>query len=165
MISVETYVLCRGYTDKAIENIEESAMDKAVTEAVTIAKKYTDQQAAVGTWKIKFVDILPPIAEAESKTIYFVPLNAANEDSNYYYEYIEAEKQWELIGTTEFRPEDYVTKQEVVDYVNEHQYILQPASNVSLGGIIVDEESIDVDANGKISVVPIGTNDIANLFH
>lgn len=165
MISVETYVLCRNYTNKAVKDVEEIAIEEAVAEAVAIAKEYTDKQVAIGTWKIQFVNVLPPIAEADEKTIYFVPMNIADEENNYYYEYIDANGQWEMIGSTEFNPDNYMTKQEVMDYVNEHQYVLQPATNATLGGVIVDTNSIKLDTDGTISIVPIGTNDIGNLFH
>lgn len=164
MISVETYVLTKQYTDKQIAHIEEVAIDEAVTEAVEQAKAYTDQQISIASWDIKFVDTLPT-SDIDKHTIYFVPLNKADADNNNYYEYIYNNNKWEMIGSTEFKPDNYMTKQEIIDYVNEHKYVLEPATADKLGGVKVDTDTIQLETDGKISIVPIGINDIANLFY
>lgn len=164
MISIETYVLSAAYTDEQIKDVEAVAIEEAVGEAVAIAKEYTDQQIGVATWKIEFVNVLPPSAEADNHTLYFVPMSGDEED-NHYYEYIYANEKWELLGSTEFKPDNYMTKQEVMDYVNEHQYILSPATANTLGGVKVDTDSIDLKNDGKISILSIGENSIANLFY
>lgn len=164
MISTETYILSKRYTDDQIKDIEAVAIEEAVTEAVAIAKEYTDQQVAVASWNIEFVNVLPPVSEVDMHTIYFVPMTATEED-NHYYEYIYTrDKGWELIGSTEFKPDNYMTKQEVMDYVNEHQYILIPATENTLGGVKIDTNSINLEADGKISISSIETNDIIKLF-
>lgn len=163
MISVETYVLSMDYTDERIKDVEAVAIHEAVEEAVAIAKEYTDQQIGVATWKIKFVDVLPPAAEADDHTIYFVPMSG-DEQNNHYYEYIYANEKWELLGSTEFKPDNYMTKQEVMDYVNEHQFILRPATKDTLGGVKIDTDSINLKEDGEISILSIDENSIADLF-
>ena len=168
MISIETYILGKKYTDQQIKDIEEITIEEAVEEAVAIANAYTDQQIAVAAWHIEFVDVLPS-EDIDLHTIYFVPMNRKDNDNNYYYEYIYANGRWEQIGSTEFKPSDYMTKQEVIDYVttyvDEHAFILQPATEDTLGGVKVDTDTINLESDGKISIVSIGTNDINNLFY
>lgn len=165
MLSMETFLLSKRYTNEQIKDIEAVAIDEAVTEAVAISKRYTDEQVAVASWNIEFVNVLPPLEEVDMHTIYFVPMTATEED-DHYYEYIYTrDNGWELIGSTEFKPDNYMTKQEVMDYVNEHQYILIPATEDALGGVKIDTSSINLDMDGKISISSIKTNDIANLFN
>jgi hypothetical protein len=168
MISVETYVLSKKYTDDQIKDVEEVAIEEAVTEAVAIANAYTDQQVAVAAWHIAFVETLPS-SDIDTHTIYFVPVGSSEEtENNYYFEYIYANNRWELIGSTEFKPEDYMTRQEVQSYVQEyvdaHQYVLQPATASTLGGVKVDTNSINLENDGEISVISIANEDITNLF-
>ena len=168
MISVETYVLSKKYTDDQIKDVEEVAIEEAVAEAVAIANAYTDQQVAIAAWHIAFVETLP-ISDIDVHTIYFVPMNSSEKsDNNYYYEYIYANNNWELIGSTEFKPNDYMTKQEVMtyvqEYVTEHEYVLQPATASTLGGVKVDTSSINLENDGEISIISIEKNDILNLF-
>lgn len=168
MISIETYILNKKYTDQQIKDVEEVAIEEAVAEAVEIANAYTDQQVAIAAWKIEFVNVLPS-EDIDLHTIYFVPMNGGDEDNNNYYEYIYANNNWELIGSTEFKPSDYMTKQETMDYVAayvaEHAYVLQPATDTTLGGVKVDTDTINLESDGKISIVSIETNDINNLFY
>lgn len=169
MISIETYVLNKKYTDQQIKDIEEVAIEEAVAEAVEIANAYTDQQVAIAAWKIEFVNVLPS-EDIDLHTIYFVPIDMTEEsDNNYYYEYIYVNGRWEQIGSTEFKPSDYMTKQETMDYIAAyvagHAYVLPPATSDTLGGVKVDTNTINLENDGKISIVSIENNDITNLFH
>jgi hypothetical protein len=130
---------------------------------VAQAKEYTDSQVAVASWTIEIVDVLPT-SDISTHTIYWVPMSGS-EENNFYYEYIYNNNKWELIGSTEFKPDNYMTKEEVIAYVNDHKYVLVPATADTLGGVKVDTETIQLETDGKISIVSIGTNDIANLFY
>jgi len=168
MISVETYILGKKYTDEQIEHVEEVAIEEAVTEAVAIAKMYTDEQVELFKWKIEFVETLPS-KDIDTHTIYFVPMSPRDDANNCYYEYIYVNNVWEMIGSTEFKPENYMTKKEIEEYVEAyveaHKYVLQPATADELGGVMVNTDTIQLETDGKISIVSIGTNDIANLFY
>lgn len=164
MVSLETYILSKKYTDKQILSVEEVAIQEAVAEAVAIAKDYTDTMVGVAEWKIIIVSVLPPLEEADTHTVYLVPMSGS-EENNVYYEYIFLNGSWEMLGSTEFKLSDYMTKEEVMEYVNTHQFVLAPATADTLGGVKIDTHTIKLQDDGKISVVPIEANDIANLFY
>ena len=159
MISIETYVLCQKYTDNKVAQ----GVGKAIAEAVQISEEYTDRMVAVANWKIEIVDTLP-VTDIDTHTIYFVPIDTSNEENDGYYEYIYLNNKWELIGNTQLDLSNYMTRDEIAEYVAEHAYVLQPATNSTLGGVIIDTESIDLDNMGKISVLSINNEDIASLF-
>lgn len=164
MISIETYTLTKNYTDKKVDTSTAIAVEQAVEQAVDLAKEYTDQQLAIASWNVQICQTLPPLAEVDFHTVYFIPMSG-NEQNNSYYEYIYLQDTgWELIGSTEFKPNDYMTKQEVMDYVNDHKYILPAATETELGGVMIDTGSIVLKNTGKISVSAIENNSILNLF-
>lgn len=159
MLSIETYVLTQKYTDNKVN----SGVDKAIAEAVRISEEYTDRMVAVASWKIEIVDTLP-VTDIDTHTIYFVPIDGGDEENDSYYEYIYLNNKWELVGNTELDLSNYMTRAEIAEYVAEHAYVLIPATNSTLGGVIIDTETIDLDSTGKISIIPINSEDIANLF-
>lgn len=164
MISVETYIIGKKYTDKQIEHIEEITIEEAVTRAVSAANSYTDEQVEMFNWKLEFVESLPS-EDIDTHTIYFVPMSPNDDPNNCYYEYIYANDTWEMIGSTEFKPENYMTKEEIEAYVETHKYVLQPATANDLGGVMIDTNTMQLEASGKISIASIGADDITNLFY
>lgn len=156
MLSLETYILSQKYAN--------SKADKAIAEAVRISEEYTDRMVAVVSWKIVIVETLPT-EDIDTHTIYFVPIDAGDDENDGYYEYIYLNNKWELIGNTQIDLSDYMTKAEVMAYVDEHQYVLQPATEDTLGGVIVDINTIKLENNGKISISSMSDEEIAELFN
>lgn len=158
-LSIVTYALSKRYTDNAVI----SASQEVIDEAVQQAKKYTDSVATTIEWKKVIVDNLPPASEADEHTIYFVPASRKPENDGYF-EYMIVRGRWEVIGRTVVDMSDYYTKEEVEQYVLDHTYILPIASTTELGGIIIDESTIHIDNDGKISVLSIPSEEIHKLF-
>ena len=174
-ISFETLVLARKYTDKRVVSMSKDVIDEAVTEAVAQSKLYTDEEIGkILSFDIEVVVNLP--AEPDTHTIYLVPkgLTSAN---NGYFEYIYVNGKWELIGDTEIDLDNYYTKQEVDQLIENNKYVLPAATAETLGGIKIDGKSLKVDENGVASfdddyaatlvdevVQPIEDDDIASLF-
>lgn len=158
-LSLITYALSKKYTDKAVIGASETVIE----EAVRRSELYTDEVAAGIEWKKEFVDTLPPASEANPHTIYFVPASVQVQDDGYF-EYMVVGGQWEVIGRTVVVMDDYYTKEEVQQYVAEHAYVLPPATTSSLGGVIIDEESLQIDENGTLSIRSISNAQIQSLF-
>lgn len=158
-LSLITYALSKKYTDLKTSE----AMEIAIAEAVAAANAYTDAVATQIEWKKAFVEELPPISEADEHTIYFVP---ASEQpvSDGYFEYIVANGEWEVIGRTTVDMSNYYTKAEVEEYVAEHAYEMTPATYSEMGGVIIDENTMNVDGNGKISLSTVDSQEIMDLF-
>ena len=68
-----------------------------------------------------------------------------------HYEYMYIDGAWELIGTTQIDLSDYYTKEEVEQYIRDNKYVLPTASKTTLGGVMIDDESIKIKG-GVISV-------------
>jgi len=61
--------------------------------------------------------------------------------------------------------ETYILSKKYTDkQVEGQKYVLQPATANKLGGVMVDTNTMQLEANGKISIASIGADDIANLF-
>lgn len=61
--------------------------------------------------------------------------------------------------------ETYILSKKYTDkQVKDHKSVLQPATADELGGVMIDTNTIQLAANGKISIASIGADDIANLF-
>lgn len=162
MLSLETYILSRNYTDEAVISSQQMAIDEAVAEAVAQSKIYTDQMISVASFDIEIVETLPT-SDISTHTIYLVPKNR-DDFNNSYYEYIYINNKWELIGHTDLDLSDYWTKEEVKEYVNSVKYVLKPATGDTLGGVMVDIGTIQLDEYGKISLNVISDEDITKLF-
>ena len=158
-ISLITYSLSKKYTDEKIIKVSEDV----IAEAVSRANAYTDTVATQIEWKTKKVNELPPIAQADEHTIYFVPASSAPQYDGYF-EYIIIEGEWEVIGRTVVDMSNYFTKQEVMDYVEDHKYILPSATGDTLGGVIIDENTIDLKDAGKIAIKSVTDQEILDLF-
>lgn len=163
MLSVESYVLGKKYTDDAVAHSQEHAIDEAVTKAVAISKAYTDERISVATFHVQIVETLP-VSDIDEKCIYFVPDSDPPEETDGYYEYIYINNKWEVIGHTAVDFDDYWTIEQVKEYVKSQEYHLPPANYNELGGVIVDINTIVVDGNGKISLNVISNQDIEDLF-
>ena len=150
-LSLETLALAKQYTDAIVVAGSEAAMQKAIEEAVKRSQLYTD--TAIGNlaqFNVKIVDTLPS-ENIDLHTIYFIPMLPLNTDDGYF-EYMFIDGRWELIGNTRIDLSDYYTKQEVQQYVADNKYVLPIASDSTLGGVKIDNSSILIDAEGKISV-------------
>ena len=82
-----------------------------------------------------------------------------------YFEYMVVNGKWEVMGRTVVDMSDYYTKEEVEQYVLEHTYVLPKATVDTLGGVMIDESSINIDDDGKISVLTISNEQIQGLFN
>ena len=162
MFSAVTYALSKKYTDNAVIGSQQMAIDEAVTEAVRQSKIYTDERISVATFHVQIVENLPS-EDIDEKCIYFVPDQPVQYPDGYY-EYIYLNNKWELIGHTKIDLTSYWTIDEVKAYVKTQEYILPPATTDSLGGVIIDENTIQIDGNGKISLKTILEGDIRELF-
>jgi hypothetical protein len=158
-LSLVTYSLSKKYTDSVVIGASEIVID----EAVRRSKIYTDQIAAGVEWEKEFVDTLPPAKEADEHTIYFVPASDQVQNDGYF-EYMAVDGQWAVIGRTVLVMDNYYTKEEVQQYVAEHTYILPIASKNSLGGVKIDDESLQIDENGTLSIRSISSTQIQSLF-
>lgn len=149
-ISLETLALARKYADTVAAAGSQEALDKAVKKAVEESKIYTDK--AIGNltqFQVQIVNMLP-IENIDIHTIYFVPMSMSSAADSYY-EYMYIDEAWELIGTTQIDLSNYYTKKEVEQYVQDNKYVLSTASKTTLGGVMIDDESIKIN-NGVISV-------------
>lgn len=159
-LSVVTYALSKNYTDQKIIHVSEDVIEEAVRQA----NEYTDRVASSIEWHKEFVDQLPPIEQADHHTIYFVPASQQLIDDGYF-EFIEANGRWEVIGRTVVDLSDYYTKEEteafVADYVEDN---LPVASEEKVGAVKVDGENIQIDDEGTISITAVSENDIESLF-
>ena len=124
-----------------------------------LAKKASKQYAdylfsKVGALDIQFVDSLPTV-DIKEKTIYFVPASA---EKTSYNQYMYVDSNWVLVGSTELNLDNYYTKDELK---KEIANILPIATEDKLGAIIIDNNSILIEDNGKIH---ISDNYIKNLI-
>lgn len=160
MISIETYVLSAKYTNKKILDVEQVAIDEAVTEAVAQSKLYTDEAiSGLVSFNIEIVSNLPE--NPSTHTIYLVPKSFSS-DNNTYYEYIFVNNKWEIIGDTEVDLNNYYTKAEINELIEANKYVLPVATSEVLGGIKVDDRSLEIDGSGTISVNREDTIDVIN---
>lgn len=144
-LSLITLALARSSAKKAI--------DAAVTQALADAYAYTDEKfSEIVSFKIKIVDELPPLAEADPHVIYFVERTDPSGEADFYYEYMVINGKWELIGSTELDLSNYWTIEQVKAYVDSKEYTLPVATASILGGVKIDGNSIQIDANGVISI-------------
>lgn len=61
--------------------------------------------------------------------------------------------------------ETYILSKKYTDkQVEAQKHVLQPATANELGGVMIDTNTMQLEANGKISIASIGADDIANLF-
>lgn len=174
-ISFETLVLARKYTDKKAMTIGHDVLEEAVTEAVAQSKLYTDEQIEqILSFDIQIVSTLPE--NPHSHTIYLVPIGLTSEN-NAYYEYIYVNGKWELIGDTNIDFDNYYTKAEVNQLIEDNRYVLPVATADTLGGIKIDGKTLKINNDGTASldeggtaeliediVQPIEDDDIASLF-
>lgn len=174
-LSITTLALARKYAQKKI--------DIAVEEAVERAKAYTDEVVSeFVSFSIEIVEVLPDPSEAKEHVIYFVHRESPSGGADYYYEYIWINNSWELIGSTELDLSNYWTIDEVKEYVRSQGYVLPIASSNTLGGVKIDDTSIQISQDGTISIIDtyiegntqdlidanfeyITNNDINNLFN
>lgn len=175
-ISFETLVLARKYTDNKAMDIGQEILEEAVTEAVAQSKIYTDEEIGkILSFDIEVVSTLP--TNPNTHTIYLVPKGLSSEN-NGYFEYIYVNNKWELIGDTEIDLSNYYTKDEVNQLIDDNKYILPAATTESLGGIKIDDTSVNINNDGILSVnesntervidekiQPIDNEDIAELFN
>lgn len=120
----------------------------AVTYALAkkASKSYADYLfSKVGALDIQFVEALPTV-DIKAKTIYFVPASAAKDSYN---QYMYVDDNWVFMGSTALNLDNYYTKDELK---KELKNILPIATEDSLGAIIIDNNSILIEANGRISV-------------
>ena len=159
-LSVVTYALSKNYTDQKVIHVSEEVIEEAVRQA----NEYTDRVASSIEWHKAFVDQLPPIEQADHHTIYFVP-SSSQDPTDGYFEFIEANGRWEYIGSTVVDLSDYYTKEEVENYVADYvEDNLPIATENKVGGVKVDGENIQIDAEGTISITPVSENAIESLF-
>ena len=145
-VSVVTLALARKSAKKSI--------DVAVAKAIQDCMKYTDDKFdEIASFKITIVSELPPLSEADSHTIYFVPKTSPSGEADSYYEYMSIDKKWEIIGSTELDLSNYWTIDEVKTYIESKQYTLPIATKSILGGVKIDEKTIQINNEGIISVV------------
>lgn len=126
-------------------------IEEAVKQAVEAAGKYTDEIASkVGAFSTKVVGELPT-EDISTSTIYFIPRNI-EEDSNVYDEYMYIRNKWEKVGSSDFNKDNYYSKSEVITLLNNYKYKLPLASETTVGGVMVDGQSITVTDDGTISI-------------
>ena len=120
------------------------------TVTYALAKKASKQYAdylfsKVGALDIQFVDSLPTV-DIKEKIIYFVPASA---EKTSYNQYMYVDSNWVLVGSTELNLDNYYTKDELK---KEIANILPIATEDKLGAIIIDNNSILIEDNGKIHI-------------
>ena len=155
-ISLETLALARKYADAVAAAGSQEALNKAVETAVEQSKIYTDK--AIGNltqFQVQIVNMLP-VENIDPHTIYFVPMSMSSAADSYY-EYMYIDEAWELIGTTQIDLSDYYTKEEVEQYIRDNKYVLPTASKTTLGGVMIDDESIKtkggvISVNAEVSI-------------
>lgn len=161
MISIDTLILARKYAGEA----SQEAIDKAVAEAVTQSKIYTDDAISrFISFDIVIVESLP--SDPKEHTIYFVPRSASKKE-NGYYEYMWVDNKWELIGETTIDIDNYYTKDEIDVLFEQNAYELPVATKDELGGVKVDNTStVILDENDVLhtNLHAISLTDISSLF-
>lgn len=151
-LSIETYALAKKYADAVAAAGSKEALEKAVQQAITQSKIYTDEVfSQMISFKIEIVDSLPS-EKIDTHTIYFLKRKTSSEEENCYYEYMYINNSWELIGSTELSLDNYWTIDEVKAYISSQEYTLPKASASQLGGVKIDNESIQINSDGVISV-------------
>lgn len=151
-ISIETLALAKKYADKLATAGSAEAFDKAMTQAISASKLYTDTVVKdLAGLKVLIVDSLP-ISNIDSHVLYLVPM-ATPMSENAYYEYLYVNNAWELIGSTKIDLSDYYTKKEVEQYFKDNQYVLPIASPTTLGGVKVDNKTVTIDSTGTLTVL------------
>lgn len=132
----------------------------AVKEAVAQSKLYTDTELSkILSFEIEIVENLPETPDAH--TLYLVP-KLVVKPTNGYYEYIYVNNKWEIIGDTEIDLSNYYTKAEVDQLIADNRYVLPAATANTLGGVKIDNSTIQIDENGKVSLKEEGTADLVN---
>lgn len=151
-LSIETYALAKKYADEVAAAGSKEALEKAIKEAVEQSKFYTDTVVSqLTSFKVQIVDTLPS-TDIDTHTIYFLPKTTVTGEADVYYEYMYLNNMWELIGNTELSLDDYWTIDEVKEYVAMQEYTLPKATESQLGGVKIDDVSIQINSEGTISV-------------
>ena len=141
----------------------EEAIEAAVERSLAKAKQHIQEQLSQMTsFETEIVNVLPDIAEAQTNVIYFVPKSLSDLSNTTYWEYMLVNGKWELIGDTQFDLSEYVTKDQLQEYISGATFF--PATADRLGGVKVDPESFNLEDDGKISITPISSEDIHSLF-
>lgn len=91
-----------GYITKAVADLVNYYTKASID---TTVEELREQISAIPQFGVKVVESLPT-TDISKTTIYLVP-NAKAETGNYYDEYIYADNNWELIGTTKIDLSDY----------------------------------------------------------
>jgi hypothetical protein len=147
----------------------QEAIDRAVDQALEQAQtKIEEKVGEITSFETRLVSTLPSVEEAETNTLYFVPQDPSDPNNHKHWEYIFIDGRWELIGDTEFDISNYLTKAEASETYTTKENVtdfIKPATKTALGGVKVDDESIQLDADGLISVNSITTGQINNLFN
>jgi hypothetical protein len=136
--------------------------DKAMIAAIAAANAYTDDKLShIISFEIEIVDELPPLSEADTHTIYFLPRTSPSGEADSYYEYLVINNQWEIIGSTELDLSNYWTIDQIKAYVQSQEYTLPIATTTTLGGVKLDGTTITSTLDGVISVVDSNIEDIS----
>ena len=132
--------------------------------------------ASAGTLKRTIVESLPEVDAADMNTIYMVAAEAPA-PSNSYDEYLVIEKEgvksWEKIGNTSVDLEGYVTDGELTEALNNKVDKIAGSSLVpdtqitKLSELLniksVEDGELNVDGEGKLSVVSISQDKVSGL--
>lgn len=156
-LSITTLALARKEAKKNIND--------AVTSAFENAKAYTDEKVGeIVSFRIEIVDNLPSLSEADPHKIYFLNRTNPSGETDYFYEYMVINNQWEIIGSTELDLSGYWTIDQVKDYIQSQEFILPIATISTLGGVKPDGESIQVDNTGVVSIVDAYIQDLTEEY-
>lgn len=160
-LSIVTLALAKKYADAVAAAGSTEALDKAIEEAVRQSKIYTDEALSnITSFKVQIVESLP-LSDIDEHTIYFLKRTKPSGETDFYYEYMYINNQWELIGSTELNLTDYWTIEQTKAYIASKEYILPRATTTTLGGVKVDGETITVNNEGVISVIDSYTEETA----
>ena len=128
-----------------LAEVSEQAIETAVNTKAGEIMDYIDTQLSnVTSFEPEIQQTVPDPSEAEEGKIYFVPVDPDDPDNHDHYEYIKVGDKMELIGGTAINSDDYVAKDNIGD--------------------LIDNDTLTLDADGKITVVHAGSDALDDLF-
>ena len=150
---VDTAITRKGY--QTSEDVEAAITQKGYQTAVEVQQAISKAEHLKRTK----VDSLPGIEEADTTTIYMVPIPEA-EGQNKYTEWMVMEGAWEQIGNSDVDLTNYVTKEDIPQYVENN---LPIAAKSKVGGVKIGN-GISVTEDGTISIIEAEEADIDNIL-
>lgn len=104
-------------TTNVVSMADASTDNTGLADALDVKQWVLEQVAALHQFSYKVVDELPPLERAEEYVIYLVPGEGEQQEGDWYVEWLLVEGRYEKLGDTKIALQDYYTKEETDEIV------------------------------------------------